>query len=137
MANRVRITGSVPAGLPYKERVNAYAEPIDAGLRIVAGDPGMRLAMILGESVHKLRALIDWLVGELEKDEHKAPGLIKLARKHAYDPKLLAAELAEHLSQYPEVADQQQFLIEAAIRTMENKTTDDLLQIEGEVQVIE
>jgi hypothetical protein len=94
MVEHIRVTGSVPAGLPIKERVEAYATAIDAGLRQVAASPDYRLQMILGEAYQKWLDLAEWVLAELEKDEAKAPGLVRRAREWADDPLILSRATA-------------------------------------------
>jgi hypothetical protein len=71
------------AGTSPEERRRRISHAVDTGLRVVAGDPEMRLQMILGEAYARQRELLDWLAGEIEKDEVKAPGLRELARRVA------------------------------------------------------
>lgn len=124
--NSVRITGEVPAGLPKAERVQAYAEAIDAGLRAVASSPDMRLRMILGETYNKLARVVDTMVDEIEKDEDKAPGLRQWVLRNestSRDDRLMLVDFVN------------QFLTDCAARLLIERAEH--LTIEGEAEHVD
>jgi hypothetical protein len=80
MNDHIKITADIPPDASPAEKTQLRAKAIDGGLRAAAGDPAIRLRMILGEAYQRYLAIARWAAEEIAKDEAKAPGLMAQAR---------------------------------------------------------
>jgi hypothetical protein len=109
----IKIKAQVPEDATREEKRDIIAGAYQTGLTMAAGDPEIRLRMIMGEAYGRLVSLLEWVDGEIRKDNEKVPGLIEHARRAANGGYLLMGAAPNS----PQAV--QQRLLEEIIRRME------------------